>query len=389
MSKARPVLIAAGGTGGHIIPGLAVADALTKRQVPVVWAGTPHGLEARLVPSAGIALSMINVRGLRGQSLRDTLLGPVRLARAIVQSVRLLRRERVAAVLGMGGFVSGPVAIAALALRVPLVLHEQNAVPGMTNAWLARFARRVFSAFPNAFATHSKAEVVGNPVPHQLIRHDIAEPADTDLLKVLVIGGSRGAEFLNRTVPEAIVGRAATSVRISVRHQAGAGRADATRARYADAQDTVVVSEFIDDMVEAYRAADLVISRAGAMTVTELAASGTASLLVPYPYAVDDHQTANANWLVSAGAARLLPEADLDAERLRQEIDRLAGDPAGRHAMARAAQQCFLPGAADRVADALVEVSGHALGMPPASGERDKVDSATADPMKPSAGGLI
>ncbi len=370
MTEGRPVLIAAGGTGGHVVPALAVANTLRERQVPVLWAGTRQGLESRMVPTAGIPMRLIDIRGLRGQSVLDTLLGPLRLLRAIVQSIVLLRSERVSAVLGMGGFVSGPVALAALMLRIPLVLHEQNAVAGMTNAWLARFATRVFSAFPDVFPASRSAETVGNPVPAGIVAGTTRIRQKGDPLRVLVIGGSRGAECLNRLLPEAMkalrVDDSLASDKvgsIEVFHQAGAGRGGATRERYLKAlaathKVSVCVEDFVDDMATAYSKADLVISRAGAMTVTELAASGTPALLVPFPYAVDDHQTANANWLVSVGAAVLLPEDQLDARSLAFEVEQLLRDPDRLDAMARAAHERFVPGAAARVADALCDAAG-------------------------------
>lgn len=382
----RPVLIAAGGTGGHVIPALAVAEALRSRRVPVLWAGTAQGLESRLVPQSGIAMTLIDIRGLRGQNLFDTLLGPLRIVHAVFQSLRLLRRERVCAVLGMGGFVSGPVAIAALLLRVPLVLHEQNAVAGMTNSWLARSAARVFSAFPGVFPGARRAEVVGNPVPQAIV---VDEPARCESqmgpLRVLVIGGSRGAEFLNQIVPQAVAHCQPGTV--SVRHQAGAGRADATRARY-DAKSDVEVTDFVDDMASAYRTADLVISRAGAMTVTELAASATPAVLVPFPHAVDDHQTANARWLVDAGAAILLPQAELVAERLAGVINELASDRDALTTMASAARQRFVPGAAERVANALVEVSGQVVDTENSASENKSVEDMSVDRRQPVRGSL-
>jgi UDP-N-acetylglucosamine--N-acetylmuramyl-(pentapeptide) pyrophosphoryl-undecaprenol N-acetylglucosamine transferase len=409
MTITRPVLIAAGGTGGHVVPALAVAEALRERRVPVLWAGTERGLESRLVPRAGIKLHLINVRGLRGQNLLDTLMGPLRLARAVVQSVALLRRERVSAVLGMGGFVSGPVALAALMLRIPLVLHEQNAIAGMTNSWLARFASRVFSAFPDVFPAARSAETVGNPVPAGIVADKLRineshgqashAQASTDTLHVLVIGGSRGAECLNRVLPDAMSAMAhlqdLKTLRnpvVAVCHQAGAGRGDATRQRYAESLQghstiSVTVEDFVDDMAVAYKEADLVISRAGAMTVTELAASGTPALLVPYPYAVDDHQTANANWLVSVGAAVLLPEAQLDGQVLAREIEQLLSDPGQLDVMASAARQRFVPGAAARVADALCDLAGARADVM-SDTSRDESANDSADQRQHQLGGI-
>jgi len=371
-----PVVIAAGGTGGHVVPALAVADVLAARHVPVVWLGTRAGLEARLVPAAGIEIRWIDVAGLRGKGLVGTLTGPSRLVRACLQSVAALRALRPRAVLGMGGFVSGPVALAALACRCPLVLHEQNAIPGMTNRLLARFATRVFSAWPGVFAASVDARTVGNPV-----RHDIAALARTARdarpregdgpgtapvsgsnderggattasapLRVLVVGGSRGARALNETVPGAI---ARLGERVTVRHQSGLDEADAVRARYADVAATVSVEPFVDDMARAYAEADLVVCRSGAMTVTELAALGVPSILVPFPHAVDDHQSANARRLSDEGAAVLMPQATLTSGRLADEIRRLDTARDALRAMGVAARGTFLAGAAETVADAL------------------------------------
>jgi len=365
----RPVLIAAGGTGGHIVPALAVAQSLGERGVPVVWAGTEQGLESRLVPAAGIELRRIQVSALRGQGRLGTALGPLRLARSLAQCIALVRELRPRAVLGMGGFVSGPVALAALALRVPVVLHEQNALPGMTNRRLARFATRVFAAFPGAFGPGVRAEVVGNPVSASMTVAPAPSAQGGSMLRLLVVGGSRGAERLNELLPEALALRGGAAG-VSVRHQAGQGRGAATRQRYAASQakpraaaaspDAVDVQDFIDDMPAAYRDADLVICRSGAMTVTELAARGRASLLVPYPHAVDDHQRANARWLAEAGAAQLLPQSELSAAVLAEWIDKLEADRGLLVTMSAAAAERFRPGAAERVAEGLLAVSGGA-----------------------------
>jgi len=369
-----PVLIAAGGTGGHVIPALAVARLLRERAVPVIWAGTERGLESRLVPDAGIELERIRVHALRGQGGLDILLAPLRLVRSIGQCIALVRRLRPRAVLGMGGFVSGPVALAALALRVPLVLHEQNALAGLTNRRLARFATRVFAAFPDAFADGTRVEVVGNPVSAGMTVAPLPALDTAAPLRLLVVGGSRGAERLNTVLPEALSLRGGTRP-VTVVHQAGRGRAEATRARYAAAGaqrrtaaerlDEVSVRAFLDDMPGAYRDADLVVCRSGAMTVTELAARGRAAVLVPYPYAVDDHQSANARWLTGAGAAILMPETRLSATALAGCLDRLEADRAELVAMSRAAAGRFVPGAAERVAEALLAVSGGVPDGPP------------------------
>ena len=369
-----PVVIAAGGTGGHVVPALAVADVLAARDVPVVWLGTRAGLEARLVPAAGIPVRWIDVAGLRGKGVVGALTGPARLARACVQSVTALRELRPRAVLGMGGFVSGPVGLAALVCRCPLVLHEQNAIPGMTNRRLARFATRVFSAWDDVFPAGIDARVVGNPVRGDiaaLVRSGLAADrriADGGIgggaggggaggertgrapLRVLVVGGSRGARALNETVPPAL---RALGTRVEVLHQSGADEAEAVRARYAGAAVAARVEPFVDDMARAYAEADLVVCRSGAMTVTELAALGVPSILVPFPHAVDDHQSANARRLSTRGAAVLIPQSELAAERLAAEIERLDADRAALEAMGAAARGAFVPGAAEAVADAL------------------------------------
>ncbi len=379
----RPVLIAAGGTGGHVVPALAVAEVLAARGVPVVWAGTAAGLEARMVPAAGIELRTLDVAGLRGKGALTRLAGPLRVARAVLQARGLLTELRPRAVLGMGGFVSGPVGLAARLTGVPLVVHEQNAVAGLTNRTLARLAARTFTAFPDTFPASVGARTVGNPV-----RRDVAELAAVSRtecaqagpLRVLVVGGSRGAQALNEAMPGACAALAATGIGIVVRHQAGAGRGDATRALYADALAAgasvrAETSDFIDDMRAAYEACDLVVCRSGAMTVTELAAAGRPAILVPYPHAVDDHQSANARWLEGVGAAVLLPQGAADAARLAAEIGRLAADRGALASMATAARARFVPGAAEHVADALLELS-----TPSAPG-------VLAAPAAPAAGG--
>ena len=361
-----PVMIAAGGTGGHVYPALAVARVLQESNIPVVWMGTRQGLEGRVVPAAGIPVEWITVAGLRGKSIRDTVLGPVKLIRAVYQAFRAFRRHRPRAVLGMGGFVAGPGGLMALLTRKPLVIHEQNSVAGLTNRLLSRFASRVLTAFPNVFKTLSRAEHVGNPV-----RRDIDQLGsrstgsfDNTHCHVLVVGGSLGARSLNQTVPDALslvaadqsAGRA-----LSVWHQTGTAELEVTRKAYAatgNSQSTSCrVDSFIEDMVSAYAWADIVICRAGAMTVSELSAAGLPGILVPYPHAVDDHQTTNALWLVNAGAAIAISDSDLTASRLASELTGLLSDEAKLAEMSVNARKVYKPDAARRVADALLEVS--------------------------------
>jgi UDP-N-acetylglucosamine--N-acetylmuramyl-(pentapeptide) pyrophosphoryl-undecaprenol N-acetylglucosamine transferase len=357
----HPVVIAAGGTGGHVIPALAVADELRQRDIPVVWLGTQAGLEARLVPAAGIDIRWISVAGLRGKTVLQTLVGPLKLMLSCLQSLRLVYSLKPRAVLGMGGFVSGPVGIAALILRKPLVLHEQNAVAGMTNRYLSGSARRVFAAFPGAFGSGVNEQVVGNPVNRifaQLANsklHDSECEGEVSPLRILIVGGSRGARALNEIVPLAI---AQLDASVEVRHQAGMHDGDRVRGLYQSAAKAdCTVSEFIDDMANAYQHADLVICRSGAMTVTELSALGLPSILVPFPYAVDDHQTKNAEHLSSVGAAVLIPQDEFTPESLAKAIRSLITDPIALYKMRLAARSCFIPAAAVVVADALIEVS--------------------------------
>lgn len=355
----RPVVVAAGGTGGHVFPALAVANVLKERDVPVIWLGTRTGLEARLVPEHGISIHWISVAGLRGKSLWSRLYAPVQLIRSCFQSIALLYRLKPRAVLGMGGFVSGPVGLASWLLRKPLVLHEQNAIAGMTNRYLSRVATRVLSAWPDAFNGFRSATAVGNP-----IRNDMAAMAvqgrelTTDpgtSLRILVVGGSRGARALNEIVPEAV---ALLKKPVVVQHQAGSQDSERVRDRYKRATvASVRVVDFISNMTEAYADADLVICRSGAMTVTELGALSMPSILVPYPHAVDDHQTLNARYLTDKGAAILFPQHALSAANLSETLTTLIEDRSKLVRMSIAARTSYLPGAAESVADALLEVS--------------------------------
>ncbi len=352
----RPVMIAAGGTGGHVIPALEVARVLRERGVPVVWMGTRRGLEARLVPAANITIEWVTIEGLRGKGVLSLLCAPLRLLRACLQVWRILYRRQPRAVLGMGGFVAGPSGLMAWLTGRPLVLHEQNAIAGMTNKLLRPLAKRVLQAIPGTFA--APAETVGNPVRQAMCTQPL--PAERlrsgeEALHLLVVGGSQGAMALNRVLPDAV---ARLDCALSVRHQVGAGRATDTRSAYAAHNTaTVQVDEFIDDMPAALAWADVVVCRSGAMTVAELAAVGTASILVPFPHAVDDHQTANAQALLTAGAAILCQERALSADWLATQLQTLAHDRPRLLAMAENARQLAQPGAAQRVADVVLEVA--------------------------------
>jgi len=363
MSATQPtrILIMAGGTGGHVMPALAVARVLRSRGAQVSWLGTRRGLESRLVPEAGFDIAYVSVAGLRGKGALSWLAAPFKLTVALAQALRVVMRLRPAAVLGMGGFVTGPGGLASWLLRRPLLVHEQNAIAGLTNRLLAPLARRVLSAFPDTFAPGTKVEVTGNPVRADIAR--LAAPASRyaaheGRLRLLVVGGSLGARALNELIPAALA-RLEPGERPEVWHQCGQRLNEETRTAYAAAGLNAHIEPFIADMAEAYAWADLVVCRAGALTVSELAAAGVAALLVPYPYAVDDHQSANARFLADAGAAWLIQQRDLDAGHLAALLQELAGaEGHGRLLdMARAARALARPEAAERVAARCLEVA--------------------------------
>ncbi len=356
----RPILVMAGGTGGHVYPALAVAQAIRQQSQEVVWLGTRRGLEARVVPEAGIDIEWVSVHGLRGKGLITLLAAPFRLCFALLQSLRVVARHRPAAVLGMGGFVSGPGGVAAWLLRRPLVIHEQNAVAGLTNRLLARLARVVLQAFPGSFPANVDSETVGNPV-----RSDIAAiPPPSERyashdgpLRLLVLGGSQGALALNRIVPSALA-LLPQQIRPLVRHQTGPRSLHDAQAAYAKHGIDVDMQPFIEDMAGAYAWADLVVCRAGALTVAELAAAGLPAIFVPYPAAVDDHQTINARPMADAGAAIIADEMSLTDESL---ADLLRGWLASREDLCERAQRARTlarPEALTRIRDVCLELAG-------------------------------
>ncbi|HKU14303.1 MAG TPA: undecaprenyldiphospho-muramoylpentapeptide beta-N-acetylglucosaminyltransferase [Steroidobacteraceae bacterium] len=319
------VLIMAGGTGGHVFPALAAARILRERGYEPVWLGTHRGLEAKLVPPQHIEVEWISVSGLRGKGFITWLAAPFKLTVAIWQSLQVMRRRQPKVVLGAGGFVSGPGGVAAWLTRRPLVIHEQNAVAGMTNRMLSRFARRVLEAFPASFPAGTRAERVGNPVRREIL--SLAAPAERfgrryGPLRVLVFGGSQGAARLNAAVPAALA-TIDVGLRPLLIHQAGERHHEQTRELYAKHNVQADVRAFIDDMAEAYSWADLVVCRAGALTVSELAAAGLPAIFVPFGAAVDDHQTLNAKYLVDAQAAISIPEAQLTPQRLAEDLLKL------------------------------------------------------------------
>jgi UDP-N-acetylglucosamine--N-acetylmuramyl-(pentapeptide) pyrophosphoryl-undecaprenol N-acetylglucosamine transferase len=350
-----PVMVMAGGTGGHVFPGLAVAAELRQRDVPVVWLGAEGGMESRLVPGHGIEFHGIRVQGVRGKGWRRKLRLPIDLLTAFLQARRTLRQERPRSVLSMGGYAAGPGGLAAAWMRVPLLVHEQNRVPGLTNRVLAKLAQRVYTGFPDAFA--GRGRFVGNPVRAQIAA--IAGPeqrlAGRDgALRLLVLGGSQGARALNQILPQALA-LLPIEQRPEIWHQCGARLHDEAGQSYRAAGVEARLEAFIDDMAAAYAWADLVVCRSGALTLAEITAAGVASLLVPYPHAVDDHQTANARWLVDPGAAELWPESELDAARLAARLQELAADRPRLLQMSRTARGLARTDAAAVVADACLE----------------------------------
>ena len=351
-----PVLIMAGGTGGHVYPGLAVAAELKRRGREVVWLGTRSGLEAEVVPQHAIAIDFINVGGLRGKGVVRWLLAPLVIARAVVQAIAVLRRHRPSSVLGMGGFAAGPGGVAAWLLRVPLLIHEQNAVAGLTNRLLAPLACRVLEGFAGTFPAHGKVVSVGNPVREAIAALPSApsRPAG-EPLHLLVLGGSLGAQALNEVVAPALE-RIELGRRPQVLHQSGRSKEVVTREAYQRAGVEARVEPFLERIDEAYGWADLVVCRAGALTLAEVAAAGLPAILVPYPHAVDDHQRHNAEWLVARGAAVLLLQRELDAARLAALIEELV-QAERLQQMAHKAKAASRTDAASKVANHCLEVA--------------------------------
>ena len=359
-----PVLIMAGGTGGHVFPALAVAKVLRARGVAVVWLGVPGSMESRLVPAQGFPIEWLRVAGIRGKGAMTWLLAPVRIAGAVVQAIGVLRRVKPRSVLGAGGYVSGPGGIAAWLMRIPLLIHEQNAIAGLTNRWLARLATQVLEAFPGSFGPKVHAGTIGNPVREDIVAIDapaLRFAGREARARLLVFGGSQGAQRLNTVLPQALA-RLNPENRPQVIHQTGErGLAD-TRAAYVQEQIEAEVLPFIDDMAKTYAWADLAVCRAGAMTVAELQAAGLGAIFVPLPIATDDHQTKNAAVMVGAGAARLIQERDLTPEYLSAVIAELVADRARLLKMAEAARGARMLNAASRLADLCIAAGARGAG---------------------------
>lgn len=356
----KSILIMAGGTGGHIYPALAVATYLQEKNFSLYWLGTKNGLESKIIPARGIKLLTINFHGLRGKGILRWITAPFYLFIAICHAMLILSRYKPAIVLGMGGFVTAPGGFAAWLMRIPLCVHEQNAIAGLSNRFLAPFARIVMQAFPDTFPPSSNAQTTGNPLRREII--NIAEPERRfkdrvdDSLRVLVIGGSSGAKVLNETVPDALA-ILGDRINLQVKHQTGYKNYDTTTARYRSLNISVELLAYIDDMAIAYQWADLILCRAGAMTVAEISAVGLPAIFIPYAYAVDDHQTANARYLSNAGAAILIQESEFNASRLADLLQKLSSDRAHLLKMANLCLTMATTKATEQIADSCMGVA--------------------------------
>lgn len=352
MPNSKHFLIMAGGTGGHVIPGLSVAKELLSRGHSVSWMGTQSGIEAELVPNAGIDIDYIQISGVRGKGLAGLLLAPLKIFKAVIQALHIITQRKPAAILGMGGFAAGPGGVAAKIKSIPLLIHEQNARAGTTNKILSKMANKVLQAFPGAFVG---AEVVGNPVRSEVKM--TVKASSEEKLNILVLGGSLGALAINQIIPELYK---VLGANINIWHQVGKRHIDTVEADYKSKgiSDTdCKVSAFIDDMAEAYKWADLVICRAGAMTVSEVACASKPAIFVPFPFAIDDHQTANAMWMVDAGAAILLPQSEMNLEKLVDLVRGFVQDRNHLQQMAKAAMGIRIMDASEKVADYCEELS--------------------------------
>lgn len=341
MGKPR-ILIMAGGTGGHVFPALAVAQVLKQQGWEVYWLGTKAGLESKIIPQYAIPLYDISVSGLRRRGLFAWCAASVQLWVALYQALRIVLKLKPQVALGMGGFVSGPGGLAAWLLSCPLIIHEQNAVVGLTNRWLARIATKTLEAFPGSFKSSVKAICTGNPVREALLH--LPWPRERfkgrqGKLRVLILGGSRGAEALNQLIPEALC-CLPKEKRPEIWHQTGEGREVTTQQAYEKAGMTVRVEPFIEDMVKAYAWADLAVCRAGALTVTELTVVGVASILIPFPFAVDNHQMHNGRFLEAAGAAKLMAQSTVTPEKLADIFLEYSSEN-GREALYKMAEAAY------------------------------------------------
>ncbi|MCO8162091.1 undecaprenyldiphospho-muramoylpentapeptide beta-N-acetylglucosaminyltransferase [Pseudomonas sp. 21LCFQ010] len=350
------VLIMAGGTGGHVFPALACAREFQNRGYKVHWLGTPRGIENELVPQAGLTLHRIDASGLRGKGKLSLLKAPLMLLKALLQARKVMRQLKPAFVVGFGGYVTGPGGLAAKMAGVPLIIHEQNAVAGTANRSLASFASRICEAFPDTFGASDKRRTTGNPVRVELFFETPRQPLAGRKARLLVLGGSLGAEPLNKLLPEALA-LLAPELRPEVFHQTGKQHDQITTERYRSAGVEAQVAPFIQDMAQAYAWADLVVCRAGALTISELAAAGLPSLLIPLPHAIDDHQSRNADYLAREGAAFVMPQATTGAADMASRLKEVLMQPEQLNSMARTARRLARPDATRTVVDSCVEVA--------------------------------
>jgi len=358
-AKRPTILVMAGGTGGHIFPGIAVAEELVKKGWKVHWLGTAERMEAEIVPKNGYPISFINIAGIRNKGWQTWLKTPFKILQSVMQSIQVLKEVKPDVVLGMGGYASAPGGVAAWLLRIPLVLHEQNAVAGMTNRFLSRISTKTLSAFPGAFSDRVTPNVVGNPLRSDIISIENVMPEQpATSKKVLVVGGSLGAKILNDVVPQAMKQIKVQS--IDVWHQTGGGNEQAVLTSYQDfglPEEKVKVTEFIDDMASAYQWADVVVCRAGALTVSELAMAAKPAIFVPLPHAVDDHQTKNAMYLVECGAAKLIAQKEFNGTTLGQMLNSLFISDKVVQQMSKAAHNAAHADATSHVAQTCIEVA--------------------------------
>ncbi len=352
MGKSAPIMIMAGGTGGHVFPALAIADALSQAGEHVIWMGTQKGLEARVVPQAGYAVEWLSVHGLRGKGMATLILAPFKLLYALFQAGRILNKHKPKAVLGMGGFVSGPGGIMSWLLRIPLFVHEQNAVVGLTNQWLSKVCTQIFYGFPQPLKSKRAGDFVGNPVRDELLNMPFS--VNQKGFNLLIIGGSLGAAQLNKVVPAAL--KHLDYKAIQVLHQCGERHLEKTQEAYQDVACTVRIQTFIDDMKQAYEWADFIVCRAGALTIAEITNVGLASVLVPYPYAVDDHQTHNAGWLKEAQAACVVADKTVDEFILAKHLKAVFLNVTAREKMAVHAKKLAKPYATQDVVKHILQV---------------------------------
>lgn len=353
-SESVRIMIMAGGTGGHVMPALAVARYLQENpeiSAQVHWLGTRNGIESRIVPQAGIPIHYIDIQGIRRVKW-SWLFAPFKIAKAFLQSCRVILKERPHVVLSMGGYVSGPGALAAWFLRRPLVLHEQNAIPGWTNKILAKLASSIMVAFPNVFNAY-QAQQTGNPVRQDILNVSPKVQRDRKA-KLLILGGSQGANIFNEMLPRAIA-LLPPEIRPEICHQTGKAHLEKTIQNYQAQGLDAKITDFIDDMAQAYAQADIVIARSGALTIAELSAVGVASILIPFPYAVDNHQMHNAKYLSDQNAAILLPQTELTEQKIAELLSDFIAHPEKQFAMAQACRALGKPLATQKVAQCCLE----------------------------------